>query len=595
LLEEPAQLDERVPVEVGPIQVNFCKNPQCQNFGVPASTKRQPRGKAAAGFGRDTYRVVGSGRGTPMLRCSLCGQYPTIKSNKAIHEELVRFWKPFDTKAIPTCPNKDCPNHHIDIDTEKGKTHYHSFGRTKAGSIRYRCKACGRTFITASSPTIRHRKPHKNTAIFRLLVNKVPFRRICEVEGITMSTLYRKIDFIHRQCIAFAAERERHLATMALSRLYIGVDRQDYMINWSDADDRRNIIFRAVGSADNTTGYVLGLHLNFDPSLDPDDTERDAIALGDYEVKPAYRRYARLWLRRDYINAIEKSRTQRFSAHAGSLKESIAATYQDVNNRDDVEVFENLDDDLVLPKDGMQVRGEYTMYGHFFFLRRLLDNTEKVRFFLDQDSAFRAACLSAFYDRIKEGRCDAFYVRINTEATIDKKRQILADNRRHMEAMKQRYPDLKDWQLRLLMIKDKMAQVVNIGSWQDRWVEHPFPNMGEPEKAMCYLTDLHGYDEDHLAWLYNKASLHAIDRFFMQVRRRLSLLERPISSSASPGRRWFGYGPYKPVMVGKLLDIFRIFYNFVEEGQNKQTPAMRLGLAKGKVTVEDIVYYQPVN
>jgi endonuclease YncB( thermonuclease family) len=67
-----------------------------------------------------------------------------------------------------------------------------------------------------------------------------------------------------------------------------------------------------------------------------------------------------------------------------------------------------------------------------------------------------------------------------------------------------------------------------------------------------------------LAWLYNKASLHAIDRFFMQVRRRLSLLKRPISSSANLGRRWFGYGPCKPAMVGKLLDIFRVFYNFVE-------------------------------
>jgi hypothetical protein len=186
-------------------------------------------------------------------------------------------------------------------------------------------------------------------------------------------------------------------------------------------------------------------------------------------------------------------------------------------------------------------------------------------------------------------------VRINAEATIDEKRQILADNRRHMEAMKQRYPDLKDWQLKLLMIKEKMAQVVNIGTWQDRWVEHPFPNMGKPEKAMCYLTDIQGYDEDHLAWLYNKASLHAIDCFFMQVRRRLSLLERPISSSASPGRRWFGYGPYKPIMVGKLLDIFRVFYNFVEVGKNKQTPAMRLGLAKGKITIEDIVYYQQQN
>ncbi len=147
-------------------------------------------------------------------------KYPTIKSNKAIHEELSRFWKPFDTIAIPTCPNQDCPNHHIDI--EKGKTHYQSFGRTKAGSIRYRCKACGRTFITASSPTIRHRKPHKNAAIFRLLVNKVPFRRICEVEGITMSTLYRKIDFIHRQCTGFVAERERNLPSMLFARLYIG-------------------------------------------------------------------------------------------------------------------------------------------------------------------------------------------------------------------------------------------------------------------------------------------------------------------------------------------------------------------------------------
>jgi len=27
---------------------------------------------------------------------------------------------------------------------------------------------------------------------------------------------------------------------------------------------------------------------------------------------------------------------------------------------------------------------------------------------------------------------------------------------------------------------------------------------------MCYLTDIQGYDEDHLAWLYNKASIHAI-------------------------------------------------------------------------------------
>ncbi len=128
------------------------------------------------------------------------------------------------------------------------------------------------------------------------------------------------------------------------------------MINWSDADDRRNIIFRAVGSADNRTGYVFGMHLNFDPLMDANLIERDAISSGDYEVKPAYRQYARLWLRQDYIDAIKKARAQRSSTYVGTLKESIAATYQDADNRDDIEVFENLNEALALPKDGMQVR-----------------------------------------------------------------------------------------------------------------------------------------------------------------------------------------------------------------------------------------------
>ncbi len=27
-----------------------------------------------------------------------------------------------------------------------------------------------------------------------------------------------------------------------------------------------------------------------------------------------------------------------------------------------------------------------------------------------------------------------------------------------------------------------------IGNWKDKWLLHPFPNMSEPEKAICYLT-----------------------------------------------------------------------------------------------------------
>ena len=132
-----------------------------------------------------------------------------------------------------------------------------------------------------------------------------------------------------------------------------------------------------------------------------------------------------------------------------------------------------------------------------------------------------------------------------------------------------------------------------IGKWSDRWLIHPFPSMSEPEKAICYLTDFSDYKPDHLARLYSKASLHSIDRFFMQLRRRISLFERPISSSSSFGRSWFGYSPYNPEIAMKLLMIFRVFYNYVAEGEDKKTPAMRLGLANKKISLDEIINFTP--
>jgi len=72
----------------------------------------------------------------------------------------------------------------------------------------------------------------------------------------------------------------------------------------------------------------------------------------------------------------------------------------------------------------MQTHGEYTMYGHFFFLKRLLGNVQKWRFFIDQDPGLRAACLSAFHDEIQGRTADAFYVRITKNMTVDEKRRM---------------------------------------------------------------------------------------------------------------------------------------------------------------------------
>ena len=582
----------RIPEAANGIQVNFCKNPRCPNFGVPASSQKQPKGPGASTRGRDAYIIKGGKGNTlaPFFRCTHCDEVLPIKSNKAIDEETSRILSYLSEKPI-TCPNEYCGNHQIDV--KAGKPYYQSFGKTKSGSQRYRCKLC-RTTFAVTQPMKRQRKPHKNIQVFRLLVNKMPLKRTCEVADISMPTLYDKIDYIHRQCLAFAASRERKLLEgMPIRRLYIGVDRQDYLVNWSQTKDKRNVLMNAVGSADNTTGYVFGLHLNFEPSLDWVVVEHDAIQSGDYQRKRPFRKYARLWLQQDYLESLGRVSDKVYRFSADSLEREIESTYEEVISRDDVEVAETLDETVRLPAKGMQVHTEYTLYGHFFSLKRLFGGVEKVRFFLDQESGIRAACFSAFTEEIKQGACDAFYVRINKDLTIDERKRVMAESRKEWNALKRKHPDMSDSALKLMIIKERMKRVKTFGKWQDRWVSHPFPNISEPEKAVCYLTDTDKYDEDHMAWLYNKASLHAIDRFFMQARRRVSLLERPISTPSSMGRKWHGYSPYNPEGVIKMLDIFRVFYNFVEAGKDKATPAMRLGLSKGQVDMEDIIYYSP--
>lgn len=579
----------RIPLAVDGIQVNFCKNPVCENFGAPASTQKQPRGPGASKDNRDKYQLNRGGRKkVTQLICLCCGETPPVKSNQAISDEAKRISRYLE-HATPeaSCPNTKCANHGKGISA--GKVLYQAYGKTTSGSPRYRCKACNKTF-SVKRATTGQKQPHKNKLIFKLLMNKLPFRRICEVADVGMPTIYNKIDFLHRQCLAFVAERERKLLDgKHIERLYISVDRQDYVVNWAKREDKRNVTLSAIGSADNQTGYVFQMSLNYDYDADVNFIETDALQLNDAVNQYAFRKYARLWLQADYTESVQRSVSNKQCTT--DLSGDITTTYEQAIKRDNVEASELVALSQMLPNKGMQVHSDYTMYGHFFHLHSLLGGVEKIRFFLDQDSGIRAACLSAFQKEVSSRVCDAFYVRINKTYTVDEKRQVLADSRKVFKREKIDHPELTDNEIKLLLIKQRMDNMTGMGKWKDMWLSHPFPNMSEPEKAVCYLTDYHDYDEDHKAWLYNKASMHGIDCFFMQIRRRLSLLERPISTASSTGRVWYGYSPYNPAVIVKLLDIFRVYYNYCLVGKGKQTPAMRIGLAKGSVPLENIIYF----
>ncbi len=193
----------------------------------------------------------------------------------------------------------------------------------------------------------------------------MPLRRICEVTAVSPRVLYERIDFFFEQSRAFLAERESKLADADIRRLYIGVDRQEYAINWTRRKDKKNIILSAVASADNMTGYVFGMHTNFDPNMDAKLVEKEALALKDDLLPMPHRKYARLWLRSDYEAAVRVSAKTKAS---GSLESAIANTYNEASLRPDIESSETMDDEKTLPDYGVLVHAEYTLYGHFMRL-----------------------------------------------------------------------------------------------------------------------------------------------------------------------------------------------------------------------------------
>lgn len=590
----------RFPEPADGIQVNFCKNFRCAAFGVPETLHRVRRAKTTAPAPGDYIRVTSSDK--TVMRCGVCGSRMPIRNNQAIAEELARFSRPALGKPAPSCPHEDCDNYGTPV-AEAGR--YAKFGNTRFGTPRWRCNSCKKTFSEEGAPLLRQRLPHKNRDVFLLLVNKSPIRRIAEVTGLDPKSVYGKIEFIGRQCQAFVGDRERKLLDGApLPKMYVAVDRQTHNVNWSNRRDRRNIQLNAIASADLNTGYVFGFHLNFDPALDPSLVEKDAAAIGDPETFEPFRQYARIWLAADYEAATARSapvaehrpprrrrRTKVVAAPLSGLDAGITSTYAKSATRQDVEAAEPEQTETALPELGMLIKEQYAMHGHFQLLARMLRGAEKVRMYLDQDSGVRAAFLGAFSERIKARTADGWYVSVLKEATIHQKERAVQQAKQRLKDASERYPGLSKDALLSALMKEEMKGARALGPFDDNWLEHPAPNMSEPAKKICWLTDFNDYDEDHAARLYLKASLHAVDRFFMQTRRLLSLAERSLSSASSDGRTWHGYSAYRPENLARVLEIFRVYYNYRKVGKDKKTPAMRLGLARAPIAPENIIYF----
>jgi LSD1 subclass zinc finger protein len=457
----------KIPASSNDLQFNFCKNPTCDNFGV------KPPVTATTGT-KKTYTIYAGNNHSPLLKCKLCGEQPPLKSNKGIIDEIERISSYLNItgmKSFVSCPDEECDNHTVPYGTKKA---YRSFGQAASGAKRIQCAICDTTF-TIPKPTQRQRKTHYNIDIFKLLMNKVPLSRIVSIFGISWEVLYNRIDFIHTQCLAFVANRENKLRDMSIDRLYLSIDKQEYEINWTDRKDKRSIVLAAMASADNATGYVFGIHPNFDYSLDKVAIEADALRINDASLPDPLKKYARLWLEADYVRARQIAKAKSAKAKAKSmtsskLNDDIADAYDEAQLRDDIEVFDEKTEEEKLPSYGMQVKAEYTMIAHFYFLKNMMGHVGSWRFFLDQESGIRSACLGAFKEEIVEHRAEAFYVRIEKHMMVGEKRRLKEVAKRRFDQTWKTITEPNYEKVKLEMLKDTIRSVTQFGHYKDRWV-----------------------------------------------------------------------------------------------------------------------------
>ena len=574
--------------------LNCCRNPKCDNFLVPPEFPDEPVPRGRVRKKNRLYSRVGHQRGI-RLKCNGCGETLPIKSQIGFEEELYRLQHhPQIKSGIDSCPNTGCENHHIDISA--GKTHYYKHGKNKAGTPRFKCKLCQKTFAVNTNPLQRQRITHLNKIVFKLLVNKSPTRRILEITDLTPQTLYRKIDFIFKQCILFSRNKEAELKSLLNGRnLRLATDVQYHLVNWTMKKDKRNTQLLAIATACNDTGYILGNHLNYDSSINQQQVEEMVFENNEYGDERSFRKTARYWTHGDYIKAAGRIRYDSKQYTTASTVNTIENTYSEALKRDNIDDSYGMDDFLKLPEKGVLIHSDYTMLAHFRYINDLTLEAKKVIHSMDQDSGMRAAFMLGYQESLKDRsqrRVDGFYVSFQKDLTVDAKRQLYRESESFIENQANEQ-GLSPKEVIFQITSENIQNALELGKWNDRWVRIPVPSMGEPEKMVCHLNDCGQHSMEKLPWRYLNASLHSVDRYFMQVRRMIHYLERPVKSATSAGNMWNGYSAYNPEMIEKLLAIFRVYYNFCKKGDDGMTPAQRIGLSKGVNDIEDILYFHP--
>jgi len=591
------EVDCNIPPAFDGINVNCCANPTCKNFLVAVKLSVKDK----------NYSLTGKGA-SRSIKCRSCGKHYNLKSNRAIAEEVQRLNKTQVLAHIAaqdgtSCSNSSCANFGIKI--VDFPHHYRKIGFTPAGNQRYQCQSCGKRFTFGSRKRISHpqTKRNENSMLFKMLCNKSVGQRLTEITELSQPTIYRKIDMFYERVVEFMARREAKLPSLDIDWLRLSVDRQFYNVNWTSRKDQRNVVLSAIASGDRQSGYIFGMDVDYDPSINLAEVQDSVEFKKDLNLPPYLRNFARIWTDHDYDQNVANK--PNMGAIADSLMDQMIAQQIDIPLAlPEIEklleeyCFKNglelsaQSSDTKLPTNGALIHLEYTMYAHFIKLRKLLNNVNRLAFYLDYESGIDRALLTAFPDWVDNGRLTALYVSADKTLGTHKRQALDAVTKRKLEQMVKKGEARDLLEAAIITTMDYIDKPIQLRkNRKDIWYSIPIHRVFEANKYVCFITDTSDWKAEWKAARAVDASLRTTDSFFNLARRRLSSLERPILGRANNGALWDGYSPYDPHQVEKMIQILRCYYNYVlPSKRDGMTPAQRIGLAKGAVEIRKILY-----
>lgn len=131
--------------------------------------------------------------------------------------------------------------------------------------------------------------------------------------------------------------------------------------------------------------------------------------------------------------------------------------------------------------------------------------------------------------------------------------------------------------------------------WAENPVEHPLASDDKGYHDVDCRTDLSSYEPEEIANMVLNVNDNAVNSFIQLIRRRLSILERPLVTARGAGKSYI-YQNYNPHYAQMAITILRTYHNYCNSittsDKKKLTPAQRLGITDKVFDIKDIIYLQ---